>query len=184
MGKLTLIIGPMFSSKTTTLISKLERYKLTGKKTLLIKYIGDKRYTTGDELISHSSYTFKPDLTIYAASIKKLIDEYDTIESYDIIAIDEGQFFPDIVLANQLANSGHIVYISALNGTSQKENFNGFEKIYPFVDDIIYLTAICMVCKGINGLDASFTKKISNDNTNVIDIGGSDKYVSVCRFCF
>ena len=41
---LNLFIGPMFSGKTTTLLSRLERYKIGGKKCIVIKYDQDDRY--------------------------------------------------------------------------------------------------------------------------------------------
>ena len=41
------------------------------------------------------------------------------------------------------------------------------------------LHAVCMVCYG----DAAFSKRISSE-TEVEVIGGSDKYMAVCRTCF
>ena len=35
---LKLFIGPMYSGKTTTLLCRLERYKIGGKKCIIIKY--------------------------------------------------------------------------------------------------------------------------------------------------
>ena len=39
---------------------------------------------------------------------------------YDVIGIDEGQFFPDLVAwCEQMANRGKIVLVAALDGTFQ-----------------------------------------------------------------
>ena len=43
MGKLNLILGPMYSGKTSTLLSRYLRYKVAGKNCLLIKYKEDNK---------------------------------------------------------------------------------------------------------------------------------------------
>ena len=44
--------------------------------------------------------------------------------NYDVIAIDEGQFFPDIVdFSEELANKGKVVIVAALDGTFQRKPF-------------------------------------------------------------
>lgn len=183
-GDVVLIVGPMFSSKTTTLISKLERFKLANKTILLIKYTDDVRYTNGHEnsLISHSKFKFVADKTIYVDCLSSVPS--DLIVTYDIIAIDEGQFFPDIAeYVKEWAKYVNTkIYISALNGTYKQENFTGFANLYPLVDHIIHLRAICMKCKEV---EASFTKKTDTyvEDTNEIDIGGIEKYIAVCRDC-
>jgi thymidine kinase len=43
------------------------------------------------------------------------------------------------------------------------------------------LQALCMSCR--NGTPASFTKKIVESN-NLVEIGSTDIYMPVCRFCY
>jgi len=51
---------------------------------------------------------------------------------YDVVAIDEGQFFPDIVEASEeLANSGKVVIIAALDGTFQRKPFGNILNLVP-----------------------------------------------------
>lgn len=43
---------------------------------------------------------------------------------FDVIGIDEGQFFDDVVdFAESAANAGKIVIMSALNGTYEKKGW-------------------------------------------------------------
>jgi hypothetical protein len=44
MGYISLIIGCMFSQKTTELLRRVRRYKSIGYKVLVVNYIGDNRY--------------------------------------------------------------------------------------------------------------------------------------------
>lgn len=52
-GKLTMILGPMFSGKSTELIYTVNRYKHKNKKTVLVKYGEDTRYGDDDKVITH-----------------------------------------------------------------------------------------------------------------------------------
>ena len=52
----------------------------------------------------------------------KLMDQLHSVEGYDVVGIDEGQFFPDVVeFAEKAANKGLIVIIAALDGTFQRQ---------------------------------------------------------------
>jgi thymidine kinase len=59
---ITLIIGPMFSGKTSELIRLVERKRIAGKKCLIIKNLRDDRYdrTTDDvcHVTTHDSYVY------------------------------------------------------------------------------------------------------------------------------
>ncbi len=62
-----------------------------------------------------------------AIGASKLSEIGDIYNNYDVIAIDEGQFFPDILEWSDLAaNEGKLVIISALDGTFMR---TGFESI-------------------------------------------------------
>ena len=58
---------------------------------------------------------------IGARTLKEIGNQY---MDYDVIAIDEGQFFPDVVdWSDQAANDGKVVIISALDGTFLRSGF-------------------------------------------------------------
>ena len=52
-GRIELIIGPMFSGKSTRLIELIRKYTYKAKKTILIKFFSDKRYSEKSEVITH-----------------------------------------------------------------------------------------------------------------------------------
>ena len=173
-GRLELIIGNMFSGKSSELIRRINREKSIQKKILVINFIGDNRY-------SHNSVTTHDNTKVSSLKLAKLSDlPSSMVKQYDSFFIDEGQFFPDLyVFVKNLVESGckHVV-VSGLDGDSNRDPFGDIIKLIPISDTVDKLTAYCTKCN--NGTLAPFTKKISN-NANLIDIGGIDKYIPVCR---
>ena len=91
MGHLSLIIGCMFAQKTTELLRRIRRYKSIGYKVLVVNYSEDTRY--GKECIaSHDKVLEQAVCVNTLASIQHLVQSGD----YQVVAIDEGQFFPDL----------------------------------------------------------------------------------------
>ena len=57
-------------------------------------------------------------MTKKALKTSKLMEVANVCEGYDVIGVDEGQFFQEIVeFCELLANQGKIVVVSALDGT-------------------------------------------------------------------
>lgn len=55
-GHLELILGPMFSGKSTELQRKIKRYQIAKKKCLVINYAGDNRYSDEGFVATHDQY--------------------------------------------------------------------------------------------------------------------------------
>jgi thymidine kinase len=54
MGYLKLILGPMFSGKSTKLLELIRKYKIINYKVMILKHSIDKRYSDADEIVSHN----------------------------------------------------------------------------------------------------------------------------------
>jgi thymidine kinase len=105
---------------------------------------------------------------------------YPNARNYDVVAIDEGQFFPDIVeVSERLANEGVVVVIAALDGTFQRKPFGHILSLVPMAEQVIKLSAVCIEC----GSEAAFTRR-TVDSQEVELIGGEESYKPVCRACF
>lgn len=174
MGEIQLIIGPMFSGKSTELIRRIRRYEIAEKTCIIIKHLKDTRYEE-EYVKTHDQQKIKAFSTVYLMSI------IDKVRQYQIIGIDEGQFFPDILeFSDLLANEGHIVIIAALDATFQRKPFNEICNLIPLCEKVTKLTAVCKEC---HHNEASFTKRLS-DEKEIEVIGGYDKYRPVCRKCY
>ena len=175
IGKLELIIGNMFSGKSSELIRRINREKSINKKILVINYIGDNRY-------SKSSVTTHDNLKVNCLKLPLLEDLTDNIiQQYDSFFIDEGQFFTDLYncVKNLVDKHNKHVVVSGLDGDYLRNPFGDIIKLIPICDTLDKLSAYC--CKCNNGTLAPFTKK-TGPLVNVIDIGGKDKYIPVCRY--
>ena len=174
-GKLELIIGNMFSGKSSELIRRINREKSINKKIIVINYVGDNRYSS-NSIATHDN------LKVNSLKLEKLNDiTQNMIQQYDSFFIDEGQFFDDlytIVLKLVDAYHKHVV-VSGLDGDSNRNPFGDMVRLIPVCDKVDKLKAYC--CKCNNGTTAPFTKKITKNGGSIIDIGGTDKYIPVCR---
>ena len=90
VGSIEVIFGPMFAGKTTELLRKVKTYTIAHKKCLVVCSAKDNRYTTENFVVSHDKITSK---AMKVSSLEEILPYY---HDYDVIAIDEGQFFPDI----------------------------------------------------------------------------------------
>ncbi|XP_076048087.1 thymidine kinase, cytosolic-like isoform X2 [Oratosquilla oratoria] len=171
-GQIQIIFGPMFSGKTTELMRRLKRYQIAKHNCLIIKYAKDVRFDL-EGIATHDSQVLS---AIPTTELKKLKEK---AMQCSVIGIDEGQFFPDTVeFAEEMANKGKIIVVAALDGTYMRTGFTNMLSLVPLAESVVKLTAVCVICYE----PASFTKRTTSE-TAVEVIGGSDKYIAVCRRC-
>ncbi|CAI5735143.1 unnamed protein product [Hyaloperonospora brassicae] len=172
-GCVQLIIGPMFSGKSTELIRRMHRYQHAKLKCLLVKYLFDTRHS--DEMLATHDKTLA-----MAMPVQTLAEVRPFLDTIDVIGIDEGQFYPDLVeFCQDVANMGKMVVIAALDATFERNAFDNVIKLIPAAEQVIKLNAICSSC----GHDAAFTRRLTADKTLEL-IGGSEMYEPRCRQCF
>lgn len=174
-GKLSLIIGPMFSGKSTLLLTRYRRYRIAGKRCLLVKYAGDDRYNDSqDSIVTHDQLRYK------AVSCRTLEEISAVVEKHDVICIDEIQFYPDAVkYVDAWATNGKIVEVCGLSGDFKREPFEQISQLISKADSIQHVTAVCR----ITGKDAPFSQRISTETAQEV-IGGTDKYRAASRQAF
>lgn len=193
MGSLTIIFGPMFSGKTTRLLQELTRFvdvtsESHSTKCLLINHTFDDRNKEIGVSSHASSFKGVSELIdITKNSILKNID----VKEYNVIGIDEGQFFEDLEEVYDWVNSGKNVIISGLIADSFMNPFGKIHTLIPFSDNVIQCHAICSEClkshsriitpDSLSSMKAAFTFRL-NASSSQIEVGASDKYIPVCRY--
>ncbi|OMJ94059.1 hypothetical protein SteCoe_2829 [Stentor coeruleus] len=174
-GEIQVIYGPMFSGKSTELLRRIRRFKVRNDSCLLLKtkdnrYIGD-----DDKVVTHDQFNF-----LKALSCDTLSERLEEAKQYDVIGIDEAQFFTDIIQFSELmANLGKIIIIACLDSDFRREPFGNICQLIAKAEKVIKLTSICHYCKE----DASFSARLTAE-TAIKVIGGRDKYRPVCRTCY
>ena len=173
-GKIKLIIGPMFSGKSTMLTDTVRKFVYKGMKTVLVNFAADKRYDKEGKIVTHEQVKYN------ALSCYQLQDNFTELMKYDVIGIDEGQFFPDLVeVSETLCRNGKIVVVSALSGNFKMEPFENVSKLISKADKIKLLKAYCYFCHKRAGFSL---RTVRNDKE--ILIGASDMYRPVCKACY
>jgi thymidine kinase len=172
---LEIILGPMFSGKTSKLLQIHKQCIICNIPVLTINHKNDneRNVEKSDYLKSHDN------LQIPCVSTDTLSKVYTN--AYQVILINEGQFFHDILpfVKTQLALKKQI-YIAGLDGDFQCNIFGDLLSLIPLCDKVEKLSSLCGICK--NGNPGIFSKRISRETDQTV-IGGSDKYIPVCRIC-
>lgn len=172
-GYLEIILGCMFSGKTSKLIDIYN--KLYDKNNLIyvINHSLDNRYSTNkNQLFSHDN------ISIPCIQTTNLMDVYEDIQTAKIIIINEAQFFEDLYDSVKLLlqNNKH-VYICGLDGDFMQSKIGQILDLIPLCDKVYKMRAICYYCKK----DAIFSKRITTETEQIVI--GSTNYIPVCRSC-
>ena len=176
-----LIIGPMYSGKSTETIRRLSIYN---ELDIPVIYINAKVDTRSDENFSTHNKTLG---TLPYSSIKS--DKLSSVDvsRFSVVAIDEAQFFPDLfdTVLKWVENDKKIVIVAGLNGDFRRKPFGQVIDLLPLADSVTKLSPFCVQCKKEKKLikNALFTKRIVNGTEEVL-IGGKESYIPVCRDCF
>jgi len=174
VGWIEVICGSMFSGKTEELIRRIRRVKLAKQKVKVFKPKRDTRYNK-KKIISHDSNTIKSKSVSSSNKIIKLS------ENFDVIGIDEVQFFDDgiVDVCNALANSGKRVIVAGLDMDYKGKPFGQMPNLLAIAE---YVTKVHAVCTK-TGKMANYTNRIV-DSDELILLGDTKKYEALSRKAF
>lgn len=178
---ITVYIGCMFSGKTSRLISEYKRWKKIGKSVICINYEKDNRYGESSQRDSPDN-DFMYSHNMEKAECIKTLDLSDISEdkliNYDIIMINEGQFFANLVdfCIKWCEQYNKNIIVCGLDGSFQRKPMGQINELLSVCDNIEKLKALCDICK--DGTFALFSWRITPDQEQIII--GTD-YIPVCR---
>jgi thymidine kinase len=171
---LDVVIGPMFSGKSSYVLSVISRYNTLGIPVLVITHESDQRY--GQGIVSTHDGRNAP--CVHA----KDLDDVN-IAAYKVIIVDEAQFFRNLVPFVEWAvdTHGKHVYLVGLDGDSNRRKFGEILDCIPLADRVLRLTALCRRCA--DGTPGLFSYRREYSDQQVI-VGGSNRYEALCRNCY
>jgi len=172
-GSIEVICGSMFSGKTEELIRRLKRAKIANQKIQIFKPSLDSR--NNDYIESHDKNRIK------SLTVKASYDVYDIGKDFDVIGIDEVQFFDDEIVSvcNSLANNGVRVIAAGLDMDYLGNPFGPMPNLMGIAEYVTKVHAICS--KTGNIANYSYRK---NKEDSIILIGEKDEYEALSREIF
>lgn len=176
-GYLELVIGPMFSGKTSHLVDIYKQCTFCNISVVVINHVFDNRYH--EELLSTHDQRMIPCLK--ASSLMSLWEKSEELQAAHTVLINEGQFFPDLfeTVEAMLAHKQN-VYVGGLDGDFERKKFGRILDLIPLCDKVTKLTSLCSNCK--DGTKAIFSKRLTSEKSQTLV--GSSNYIPVCRACY
>ena len=183
MAKLYFYYSSMNAGKSTALLQSSYNYKERGMNTLVLAPAFDDRYGEGKVTsrigLEAEATTFRPDDDLLAF-VQKLFDE----EPLHCVLIDEAQFLTkdQVFQLGEVTDQLNIPVLAyGLRTDFQGEPFEGSKYLLAWSDNLKELKAICHC-----GTKATMVVRFDEDGNAVtegsqIEIGGNDRYVSMCR---
>ena len=195
VNTLDVILGPMFSGKTSKLLNITQKINQENEKDsnsnliFIIKPDFDRRYEESDDqsnIISHDGLKQKCYLVNNLEKFKKIIEKifYEKIKYTKNlwIIIDEGQFFKDLrIFCEDMFESvgkriNVKIVVSGLDGDFKKNSIGEILSLIPICDSVVKLRGKCDYCEN----ESIMSQRISSDRSQVL-VGGNDMYRPTCR---
>jgi thymidine kinase len=175
---LELILGPMFSGKTTKLLEIYKQNVFCEIETTVINHATDTRYH--ESMLSTHDKRMIP-----CIQVNKFSDLDDSqkmmIDKSHVILINEGQFFEDLVdFVKEMLQFSKMIYIAGLDGDFQRKKFGQLLDLIPICDKVTKLNSLCSRCK--NGTLGIFSMRLTDETQQTLV--GSENYIPVCRACY
>jgi|TARA_B110000444_G_scaffold106476_1_gene100706 thymidine kinase len=173
-GRIEVICGSMFSGKTEELIKRIKKVEFSKQKFIVFKPKIDSR-NPKEKIISHAKNE------IPSKIVEKAEDIFTYGKNYEVIAIDEAQFFnKDLVfICNKLANNGIRVIVAGLDMDYKGNPFGPMPNLMACAEKVTKVHAICVE----TGEKANYSFR-KNINEDLVMVGEKKEYEPLSRNAF
>lgn len=183
MAKLYFYYSSMNAGKSTALLQSSYNYRERGMNTLILAPHLDDRYGIGRVTsrigLESAATTFRSDDDLF-----KLVNARNEDQPVNCVLVDEAQFLTkeQVYQLSEITDELNIPVLAyGIRTDFQGEPFPGSKYLLAWADNLIELKAICFC-----GRKATMVIRIDPDGNAVtqgsqVEIGGNDRYVSMCR---
>ena len=182
-GYLEIFIGPMWSGKTSELVKLHKRYSFCNVPVLAINYFHDTTASSVTTITNHDQLNIPCESGETLSGISDIMNKKvsKTFDDANVILINEGQFFKDIVgwVKCAVETYNKTVYVCGLDGDYQRKTFGDWLYLIPFCDKVTKLHSLCGSCKRE---DAIFSHRNSGES-NAQELIGT-MYTPLWRKCY
>jgi len=182
MAQLYFRYSTMNAGKSTEILKIAHNYQEQNKTVLLFTPAIDDRYGVGQ-------ITSRMGLHREAIIINSKTDIFKIAQDNhpDCILVDEGQFLSreQVVALTKIVDKLNIpAIVYGLKNDFRNHLFTGSEALLLFADKIEEIKAVCWHCHKKATMLLKYKDGKPVHEGPQIEIGGNDKYVSVCRRCY
>lgn len=175
-GSIEVIVGPMFSGKSTELLRRISVLHYAKKRVMIIKHKMNNN-TLESTIVSRIGPKHVCKLAQTTQEVQDLFESDD----FDVLAIDEVQFFDkDLVnYLEKLANNGVNVLVAGLDNNNSRRPWEIMTLLLPLAERVKKLHSVCAICL----TPASYTflrAKVKPPKYT----GDADVYDARCRSCW
>lgn len=183
MAKLYFYYSSMNAGKSTALLQSSYNYRERGMNTLILAPDLDDRYGIGKVTsrigLEADATTFKSDEDLF-----KLISARFGEEALHCVLVDEAQFLTkeQVFQLGEVTDELNIPVLTyGIRSDFQGEPFEGSKYLLAWADNLKELKAICFC-----GNKATMVIRLDEEGNAItqgsqVEIGGNDRYVSMCR---
>jgi len=183
MAKLYFYYSSMNAGKSTNLLQSSYNYRERGMNTLVLAPMLDDRYGAGRVTsrigIESEATTFRTDTNLF-----NVVEEARADKPLHCVLIDEAQFLTrdQVFQLSEVTDDLNIPVLAyGLRTDFQGEPFEGSKYLLSWADNLKELKAICHC-----GTKATMVLRMDENGNAVtegsqVEIGGNDRYVSMCR---
>lgn len=186
MAKLYFYYSAMNAGKSTSLLQSSYNYQERGMKTFLLTPAIDSRFEIGKITsrigLDEDAAVFEADTDLF-----EMVSTAHKTENIGCVMVDEAQFLTrkQVIQLSRLCDDCNIPVLAyGLRTDFVGEPFEGSQYLLAWADNLKELKAICHCgSKATMVLRLDETGNVA-DRGEQIEIGGNDRYVSVCRAHF
>jgi len=212
IGSCEIAVGCMASGKSSYVISKTTQAADLGFTVAYVNYSKDIRLTESADntVTTHNSGFQRLSKKIVGFKTDNLKELEDELLKFDVIGIDEYQFFTNVrrleaaqnrvavdleeqdaqiqnqLIRNLVLKHGKRVIIGSLDYDYKLQPFGKVHELFGLCGpgDVNKLYAICQFCPKSKMQKAGWTLKMPGGKDEIIEVGGLDKYKAVCMPCY
>ena len=183
-GSLHLIMGPMFSGKTTKLIELYyEKVEEVGKeKCLAFNYALDKRYGE-NKIISHDGKSIDCHAILDLGEFINDLKTHKLFMNAQYIFINEAQFFSNLFYLVEFCKNTlnkHLI-LCGLDLDFKRNKFGDLLSLQTYADNVEFLTGKCDTDGCTN--PSKYSHRVEKTNTKQVLIG-TKEYIPLCGECY
>lgn len=183
MAKLYFYYSAMNAGKSTILLQSSHNYRERGMQTLILQPAIDHRAGVG-KVASRIGLSAEARAFFVTENLYQIVEQENTKQSLHCILVDEAQFLTQSQV-KQLSDVCDLLDIPVLayglRTDFQGNLFEGSQQLLAWADSLVEVKTICHC-----GRKATMVLRIGADGRivregNQVQIGGNDRYISVCR---